>query len=745
MNTKSTIASFVSAVGVALAAPISFNTAHAQEAVQETDRLETIVVTARKREENLQDVGSAVSALGPSELSRRFDVDLQSFANAAPNVVIDDLQEGPGSPASMSIRGVGTSDVEKSADPTVGVVLDGVFIGAISGSMLKALDLESMEIMRGPQGTLFGRNSIAGVINVTRRKPESEFGGELRAGYGNYSDLQLDGYVNIPVNDQLAFKLGGAKRERDGFFYNRTLDKDSGEMDYRSVSPSVVWRPTENFEFYYRFDRSWQDQDANPTQNMTQPGQVFCFFHNQCAQSVTSPQSGDRYTVVQNGDDTNSFFDSDTHVVNARWDVTDKYRLDYVFGYFTSEEQVNQDFDGTPLRLYETERPADYTQRSHELRLTHTPDGPLSYTVGLYAWDSNYRIDLLSYIGFGDFLYGLPSGTVLTVPQTVKQNTESYAAFFEGDYRFNDAWTLTLGGRYTRDEKTSAVIDPLMPELAVKGGFDNPFKKTWSEFTPKVSLRYRFSPDLMVFGLYSAGFRAGGFSGRANTYEAASTAYNPETVDNFELGIKSEWLDHRLRLNASMFFMKYDNKQEELSAPVSQGVGQQTLVLNAASAEIKGLEVEVLAMPFPGFTLAGSLGLIDAKYKDFVDPVTGGDLTFLKMKRAPDVTATLTPTYEWPMFGGNMTVQASWHYMDELELGFFNPPQSHNDSQHIIDASINYQYNNTMVSVYGMNLGKEDSWSNSLDVGTSLDFGGLWTFTAPRPPRTYGIRLTQKF
>jgi iron complex outermembrane receptor protein len=742
MKTKPRNARIVAAVGLVLAAPMDVQVAYAQE---EAGGLETIVVTARKREENLQDVASAVSALGPSELSRRFDVDLQGFANASPNVMIDDLQQGPGSPAAISIRGIGTTDVEKSFDPTVGVVLDGVFIGVNSGAMLKALDLEGMEILRGPQGTLFGRNSIAGVVNVTRRKPESVFGGELRLGYGNYSDVQADGYVNIPVNDQLAFKLAGAKRERDGYFYNRTLGKETGKMDYRSVSPSVLWRPAEGVELYYRFDKSWQDQDANVVHNMAQPDQVFCFFHNQCAQSVKSPQSGDRYKVLQDVSGSGAYFDTDMHVLNARWDVSDDYRIEYVFGYFQTDEEVHQDWDGTPLTLYHTDRPAEYRQRSHELRLTRASDGPLTYTVGAYAWDSNYRIDLMSYIGFGDFLFGLPSGTVLNVPQSVVQDTESYAAFFEGDYRFNDQWTLTLGGRYTRDEKESGLIDPLLPELAVKGSLDNPFSESWREFTPKVSLRYRYSPDLMVYGLYTRGFRAGGFSGRPGTYNSAKTPYDPEKVDNFELGIKSEWFDRRLRLNASVYFMKYDDKQEELSVPIDQGTGQETLVMNASAAEITGLDLEILMSPFTGFTLAASLGLLDAKYKDFVDPITGRDLTYLDLRRAPELTATLTPMYEWSMFGGEMSAQASWHYVDETALTFFNSPQTNNSSQHLVDASINYQRNNTTVSIYGANLTEEDAFTVGFDVGASLDFAGMWTYAATRPPRTYGVRLVQKF
>jgi iron complex outermembrane receptor protein len=724
-------------------------------AVAQQSALEEVVVTARKREENLQDVGAAVIAVGTQELSLRFDKDLQDFANAAPNVIIDDLQQGPGSPAAISIRGIGTTDVEKNFDPTAGVVVDGVFIGVNSGAMVKALDLQSVEILRGPQGTLFGRNSIAGVINITRQRPGSELGGEVRAGYGNYNDKRFEAYVNVPVSDQLSFKLAGAMNDRDGYFDNLTLGRDSGEQDFFSVSPSILWRPTENLEFYYRYDRNEQDQDSNTVQNMAQDDQMFCFYYDQCAQSLTTPQSGDRYDVLQNEPGKNAFFNSDMHVFNARWDVGPGYRLEYLFGDFETDEEVTQDWDGTALTLYHTDRPATYGQYSHELRLTHVTDSPLSYTLGAYYWKSNYRIDLLSYIGFFDYFFGLPPGTVGVVPisQTVAQHTESYAGFFEGDYQFSDAWTLTLGGRYTKDKKDSGLIDAGMPLLATEGSLSNPFKKEWSEFTPKASLRYRVSPDLMVFGLYSKGFRAGGFSGRPGTYEAASTAYDPETVDNYEVGIKSEWMDHRLRLNASAYLMKYKDKQEEQSVPTSTGTGQQTIVFNASTAEIKGLEVDLLMLPATGWTLAFTLGLLDSKYTDFTelddttttDPDDVVDISYLKLRRAPDVTATITPSYEWPALGGQMSVQASWHYIDELELTFYNSPQGHNPSQDIVDASINYQRNNTLISLWGANLTDEDSWSQAYDVGTSRTFPGYWTYGTTRPPRTYGLRLTQKF
>lgn len=733
------IATGLAVVLATLAAPAAL---HAQEPAA----LGEIIVTARKRAENLQDVGVSVSALGNDELARRFDVDIQTLANAAPNVVIDDIQQGPGSPAAISIRGVGTTDVEKNFDPTAGVVVDGVFIGVNSGAMLKALDLESVEILRGPQGTLFGRNSIAGVINVTRGRPQYDgFGGAVRAGAGNNGDLQFDGYLNAALSERFAFRIGGAMRENDGWFYNDTLDKDVGETEFTAVSPSFSFKVTDDLEFYYRFDKTWQDQDANTVHNVAQPDQVFCFFYDQCAQAVDVPQSGDRYVVLQNGDDPyQSYFDTELHLANLRWGLNDDDTIEYVFGDYSTDEKVYQDWDATPLTLYHTDRPAVWEQQSHELRYTHTGER-LTYTAGLYLWDSHYRIDLVSYIGFGDFLFGLPPGTVLTVNQTVIQDTDSKAAFFEGDYAINDRWTITLGGRYTEDDKDSGVIDPIMPELAVEGSPDNPFTESWSEFTPKAGVRYRISDAAMVYGLYSKGFRAGGFSGRPGTYEAASIPYDPETVDNFELGWKSEWMDGRLRLNGSVFFMKYDDKQEEQSVPTSQGTGQQTIVVNAAEAELKGIEIDFAAVFTESFRLNGNLGLLDAKYKELVDPITQTDLSSLDLRRAPDVTGTLSPVFTFAAPGGSVTVQADWRYIGDQELTFLNSPQSHVPAHDILDASVNYQVGDMTISLWGMNLTDDDSWSQAYDVGADVNFAGLWTYAATRPPLSYGLRLMYQF
>jgi iron complex outermembrane receptor protein len=745
-------------IALALGAVAATGLAYAEEAT-----LEEVVITARKRTENLQDVANAISALSSKDLARRFDTDLRDFVTAAPNVVIDDLQQGPGSPAAIAIRGVGTTDVEKSFDPATGVVVDGIFIGANSGAMVRAVDLERVEVLRGPQGTLFGRNSIAGVINITRNQPSTDsVSGLARLGYGNYNDLLADGYINLPVTDAFAFKIGVAKRERDGYYHNvfwantpcgpsypnnPCAIQRVGYQDFKSLSPQFLWKITSSIQLSYRFDKTWQRQDTDVQLNLAQSNQVWCFYYKQCAQSLTVPQSGDRYVIDSDLAPKPAFFDTEMHNVHLAWDLGSGYTLDYLFGYFKTAENAYQDWDGTPLALYSTLRPATYYQHSHELRFTSVSRGPLSYTVGLYGWNSGYRIDLTSYIGFVDFLSGgaLPPGTQVTVPQTVQQKTDSYAGFFEGDYRFGNHWTLNVGGRYTHDRKTSGLIDPSMPELATKGSLDNPFEASWSQFTPKASLKYQFTQDVMAYALYSKGFRAGGFDGRPGVYNAAATPYNPEKVDNYEIGWKSELLDRRLRLNLALFVMKYKDKQEEESINAPSGTGQETLVVNAADATIKGFEADFAANLLTGFTVIGNLGILQAKYDHLVDPITMTDLSYLHLRRAPPVTATITPAYEWALGKGSASVSLTYHYVGPMELTFLNSPQGSNPHQNILDASINYTIGLTTVSAYGQNLTKGDAWTQAYDVGRSVGFPGLWTYATPRAPLTYGLRITQSF
>ena len=258
--------------------------------------LEEVVVSARKRSEDLQDVGLSVSALTETEINRTFARDIRDLAFISPNLIFDDTSQGPGGNAALYIRGVGVADVEKNFDPAVGVEIDGLFIGANSGAILRSIDLASVEVLRGPQGTLFGRNTVGGTIRVERTRPTGELGGKVRVGYGEYDNYWYDGILNFGVTDNLAVKLSAARNNlRDGYYENIALGRDEGAIDYQSYGFNALWNATDDFELEYTYTNEETDQDTPPLLNVGQPDQLFCSAFELCAPSVSLPTTGDRY------------------------------------------------------------------------------------------------------------------------------------------------------------------------------------------------------------------------------------------------------------------------------------------------------------------------------------------------------------------------------------------------------------------------------------------------------------------
>lgn len=702
--------------------------ASAQDQDDKTWELEEIIVTARKRSENIQDVGLAVSAIGKSELERKFSTDIRDLVDISPNLVIDDTAQGPGGVASIYIRGVGVSEVEKNFDPAVGVVVDGIFLGQMSGGLARSIDLESVEVLRGPQGTLFGRNTIGGVIKLERSKPTGEMGAKVRAGYGNYETLLVDGIVNFGLGENFALKLSGTYRDQGkGFYTNINTGRDAGRSEYQSIGANLLWTPRDNIELEYTFQLERTDQDTPPLLNLTQPNQVLCLFFGVCAPDVRTPLSGDRYATAQDlvGPD-DATFDADTHIFELRWDIDDDLRLDYIFGSWETKETVLTDWDGAPGLFFHTTRPAEYKQTTHELRLTGSTGEKFNWVVGAYAWDSEYEVRLRSFICFGCIL----PGELADLPQTTRQTTDSWAMFFEGDYEFMENLTLTVGGRFTEDRK-----DTLQTGVVTLAA---PVDESWDKFTPKVGIKYRLNDDAMVYGTYSQGYRSGGFNGRVDGIETATTPYDAETVDNFEVGFKTEWLDNRLRLNGSFFYMDYKDKQEEIQLPsATSGTGQVTRVSNASTARVKGIELDMLWYPVDGLSIRGNLGLMDAEYLDFL--AGGVDYSDLDLRRAPKVTASISGNYEWAVGSGTAVVGGGWHYIGAHEVDFANKPELHNESQNLIDASVGYRLNNIEVNFFARNIAKADGYSIGFDVA------GLWSYAATRAPRTYGFEVNYRF
>jgi len=804
--------------------------------------LEEIIVTARKREENLQDVGLSVSAFSKQEIQSMFSTDVRDLVSISPNLVIDDTGQGPGGVASIYIRGIGVSEVEKNFDPAVGVVMDGIYIGTMTGGLQRTLDLERVEVLRGPQGTLFGRNTIGGVVNMERTKPTMETGGKIRAGYGDYDTVDLEGIVNFALGDQVGLKLSGAYRDQGEGYYTSTCDpsvpvsnttppcttngQDIGQNEYTNYGVNFLWAANDNLEFEYTYDKEETTQDTPSLLNVSQPNNptldnAFCDNFPTtgavyCAPSLTTPTSGDRLStnVVLIGPQTtypngpgpglgvpgpqvNGFglgppgepardatFDTETHIIEAHWNFADDYRMDFIAGSWETEETVLTDWDGTSEVRFHTDRPAEYEQTTAELRFSNASDGPFNWTVGGYWWDSEYEIRLVSVIGF----FGPPILSPIfriedlgldpiDIPQFTKQTSESWAVFGEADWAINDKWTLTFGGRYTEDTKTTnqsgevpcgiePLFGPFVPGLDTPEPYDtlcfgadgDPLtpggdpntpviaEHDWDEFTPRLGIKWNVTDDSMAYFTYSAGYRSGGFNGRVDSIETASTPYNQETVDNFEIGYKSQWRDDSVRFNASIFYMAYDDKQEEIQLPsASSGTGQKTVAVNAADATISGLEMELLFIPAEGWKIRANLGLLDAEYDDFsYDANPGGvpdivDNSHLDFRRAPDVTGSLSAEYQWPVGQGQMWISGTWHYLGAHEVDFANKPELSNDAQNLVSAAINYEYKNALFSVYGHNLLDEDGYTIGFDVAS------LWSYAYTRAPRTVGAQVVFRF
>ena len=741
-----------SALGLALCADVAW-----AQVAADTGGLEEIIVTARKRQESMQDVPASISALSAGDLARRFDSDVRDFAGSSPNIVIDDTQQGPGGVAAIYIRGVGVADIEKSVDPAVGVVFDDVYIGQSSGSLLKAIDIDRVEVLRGPQGTLFGRNATGGIINLARSRPTYDLTGKARVTYGRFDTLKVEGVASTGLSDKVAVKVSGAYEKSDGYFYNRFYDQPGQRSEFYAIAGALLFEPTDNLRFQISYDHQSTKQDPPQLVAINRPTDLFCTAYAQCSPSPGVPTSGDPYVSVSNGRlEKNATFKLDMAVAKATYDLSSDMQLDYIFGWLKTNETIHQDFDSAPLTLYHTDRPARWRQTTNELRLTKGGTGPLTFVLGAYLWDSRYTINLKNYIGF------VPGVPLLTSAQDVTQTNKSWAIYGEADYKLFDKLTLTLGARYTKDKKTSLVNDKpifiygslveanpvavIQPSLA--GGqivMTSPVKANWSKFTPRVSLRYAFTDDTMAYALWSRGYRGGGFNGRPATIGAATVPYDPETLDNYEVGFKTQFAGGRVRLNGAAFMMKYKDMQQDLDVPApGTSTGRENRTINASSAEFKGVELDLTAQLNRNLRLNGNVGYLDAKYKNFTGDIfstgTPVDATFLKIRRAPKWTWSAGATYETDI-GDNASawITGDVHYIGPHEITFLNNPNLRNGGQYLVDASINARFNKTTVSVFGKNLADEKGWTIGYDVQN------IWSYAAPRPRRTYGVAVTQTF
>ncbi len=764
MTPAKRIAAFSMGASVLVMASLT-TPAHAQEAAPlaapeatAEGRLDTIIVTARRREETLQDVPLAVSAFGEDQISNFQADDVSGLQYVTPNFYFD---EGDASNAVVYLRGVGQNDSLAFADPGVGVYVDDVFIARSQAAFLELFDVERVEVLRGPQGTLYGRNTIGGAVKFVSKRPTDEFEAYGEVGFGNFSSVVAKGRISGPVSEgQVYAKAAFAFSQRDGYNDNLFTGEDDGDVNSLSGRVGLYFTPSDDLEIDLTLDarRERPDTARNPTRLTSATGIPDPIAAPFVAQTFAA--ASDPYDVDVNA---GGLSDIDALGLTARvgWQLTDAWKLESISSYRSFDFELNLDTDGTPLKLLDVYVQQEQSQISQELRASYDAGGPVSFTGGIYYFyddDLTFSgVDNLSasLFGFPVTLFGFATSSLADTDQI----TESYAVFGDLAYDLTDRLSISFGARYTIESKESSrrfenFFDPAIsvitdqppflsgvgtPGVVIRGEED------FEAFTPRLSVSYDVSDDILIYGSASRGFKSGGFSGRANS-DFGFQPFKPEFVWSYEGGLKSSWHDGRLIANAAYFFNDYTDIQvTSFGADPVTGVFVD-LFTNAAAASIQGFELEVLAIPSDGLTLSASLGVLDAQYDEF-DILVGGvvtDVSGRDLVNAPELSGSFAATYDFDLTDAlKATVHGDLAYRDSYANEVTDSPNLRQDAYWLSNAFVAIKTADGRWEARAgiRNIGDEAILVQGFNLAA---FPGVETafFAAPR---TYDFRLIYRY
>jgi iron complex outermembrane receptor protein len=740
-------------VAVALAAIVTPGLASAQTGIEE------ITVTARKRAETLQDVPLAVSAVGQERIEQAFLLDTTSLAQFAPNVVFDNIESGNPGGGGFSIRGISFQDIEKSFDPVVLVVLDGVAIGTNTANVMQLLDVERIEVLRGPQGTLFGKNAVAGLIQVHRTEPQLESShGKVRVQAGSYETYNIEGLYNYG-SENWALKLTGASLNQDkGYFRNITVGERMGDRDTLMGGAHLLVEPTDSLKAEIQFNYTDMDGIALPQldlshNNVPPPeGDIFCVFFGLCSAVDGEPYTGSREVSAGRIDPGTGQllpkveFEQKMAIAEVNWDFLDDYTMTYIGGWIDSDDRFDADYDDSPLRIFGVFRWSEYEQWSHELRVTRDAGDDLTWQLGLFYWDAESH----AFQNTDTFaLTGLPFPGEY---QDTLAGSESWSVFGEGDWRLPgnlDSAVLTLGFRYIEEEKTMTrfVYLPNSDTYQIPPGSGG--TRTDDDVIWRAGLRYEWNDALMTYFTWSTGFRSGGFSTRAQTVDVLARGFAPETVENYELGVRSELFDNRLTLNATLFHMIYTDMQLDVSIPAPPPANNQQAIENIGEATFDGVELDASFYATDSWRLSGNVGWLDAEYEEFTADIYGlgviTDNTDLPLRRAPEWTFSIESVLERNIGPGIASWRVGYNWRDDYSGTLWDHPGTHVDSFGLLDMAIAYEVDSWRFSLFGRNLTDEDEYSHTFVVAPTVEGGSFWKFAVPRPGTEWGIEAVYRF
>jgi iron complex outermembrane receptor protein len=719
--------------------------------------LEKVVVTARKISEDLQQVPIAVTAITAEQIERSHATRIEDVVRS-PNGVFDNAIYGP-TIASFFIRGLGSQELDMSFEPAVAVVLDGVFIGKMHASMIDSFDLESIEILRGPQGTLFGKNTIGGVINVRTRRPSGDYGFAATARIGNHGARALRASFDAPISEDLSMRVSMLESESEGYFYNAIKRRREGADDTRAGRISLAYRPNEALRMSLIADASRDRGDFIPVNNASTliAGDRPLFmllpllgFPADADGDLTRVRGN--YTDQRRSDNAGASFE-------IEYDLP-ALTLTSISGYRDYAMYAGLDGDGEPVDLLNVLQPQAYRQIFQELRVANRDGERFDLVAGLSYLQQSHRSSLFIDLDCNLFgVGGCPAPGVLDsqIVTTTAQISESYGVFAQGSYRISADFRITGGFRYSRDNKrftfteTGFVDNDLglagLSLQSVLAGAPAPqqtrtFQESFGQPTWRIGADYRFSPALFGYVSVATGFKAGGFNGRASSFPQVGP-YDEEKVLAYEVGLKADLLDRRLRWNTALFFNDYEDLQIEIVRNINNA--NTTLVSNAASVAIGGAETELSARLGRGFSLRASLGYLDAQYRDFFADVysTGvaTDVSDLKLRRAPTWTWSATLDYRRQYAVGDLWWQLDWSYQSGYETSVQNYALGRRSPDHLFNAAIGYNHADGRfgVSLFGRNL------TNQVSVANAFVAPPFSAINEPTQPRMYGLEISYRY
>jgi len=727
------------AITLSLLLSFSSSTTQAETATQ-AGVIEEVVVTAQKREQSLMDAAIDVTVFSGEQLTEAGIDDIFGIAKAVPGVTI----QNTGAQIQIFMRGVGTRITGTGLDSGVAVYVDDRFVTRQTGQVFDIYDVERVEVLKGPQGVLFGRNATGGAIRIITKEVSDELEGELSLGYGSDSFQMARGFVNVPVTDNFGIRVSAQTRQRDAFKENIIPGaEDFDDLDAQSIRVKARWDVSDDSTLKFSYDRS-------KATDLSNSGAVSLDRGNSRGISFGGITTTDRDKIASSMGTDPAYgspkIESDSFQLRFETSLSDSLDLAAFLNYLDFRSAKPGDYDGTSFQDVEVESAFfDASDIGFGFDLSSNSDGPLSWVVGANFFEGDAESDFDLRVG--------PAGggsVKLSVGFAEYKNT-SYGVFGSLDYDFNERWTLTVGGRYSDEDKEN---DLSTSSIAVATVSPVPASdsESWNEFTPKVTLTYNLDNGI-VYGTFASGFKSGGF----NHPLRVGTVIDPETIDMIELGYKADLTDS-LRITSSLFVYSYKDLQVTKAASESATVSTE----NATDSDIRGLDVDLKWAANEKLTFRINAEYLDTEYKDYDtagrapntvltgDPAAVGyGFVFFNAKgqemlRSPELAVYAAVQYDSPISiggrEGNLSLNMNYAWKDDYIFDFEVDPliDVTQDAHGILNARATLTIDKVSLSVWGKNMTDEKYFFDKVVAATNNrgNYGH---------PRTYGVDFAYRF